>query len=188
LFYAVRLGVDPDHGIETDSISERRSKFGVNFSPPLPITEDWTQADQAACDALRAENPQDLVSVLRDGQRCEIPDRELLVGDINFLQKGLIQADGCLVPGTKGCTVNEAGGTGESDAIQKVPGCFLFAGTEVTSEDGETKMLVTAVGDQCSLRYSDLLLHPRAISIDEERGQPWDGTTPAPEAGCCAMM
>ena len=116
---------------------------------------------------------------------------DLVVGDIVFVKKGdYIGADGCLVPGANACAVFETVLTGEDTPVPKEPGSFLFTGTEVA--DGETKMLVTAVGVCTVCGAIEWKVCGRANDLAP--GMPWDGT-PLPEepqeeesAGCCVAM
>jgi Ca2+ transporting ATPase len=88
-------------------------------------------------------------SVLRDGVVLEIPDREIVVGDVvqfNSHNQSVVSADGVLITGHD-VKVDESSLTGEPDPIAKDPHevPFLFAGTVVNAGSG--KMLVVSVGE-----------------------------------------
>jgi len=87
-------------------------------------------------------------SVVRGGKTMELPDREIVVGDIvqfNAHNQSVFCADGILLSGSD-VKVDESSLTGEPDPLAKsdeVP--FLFAGTVCTSGSG--RMLVVSVGE-----------------------------------------
>jgi magnesium-transporting ATPase (P-type) len=87
-------------------------------------------------------------NVIRNGQDFNIPNAELLVGDICVLSAGaLVPADGVWVGDltTPDIFVDESTITGESEAKKKnFANPFLLSGTSVQS--GEAHMLVTSVG------------------------------------------
>ncbi len=83
------------------------------------------------------------VKVLRDGQMKEIPQQELVVGDVIFLAPGdQICADAAVVEGT--LQVNESLLTGEADAVEKDIGAELMSGSFVLT--GRAKAELTRVG------------------------------------------
>lgn len=95
--------------------------------------------------------------VLRDGKKVEIPSREIIVGDILFLDAGdYISADGRIIE-TYGLQVNESALTGEFESILKIEDPIdkdqvpigdrknmVFSGSFVTY--GRATVLVTAIG------------------------------------------
>ncbi|MDF2942790.1 MAG: cation-translocating P-type ATPase [Herbinix sp.] len=95
--------------------------------------------------------------VLRNGQKVEIPSRELLVGDIIYLDAGdYISADGRILE-TYSLQVDESSLTGESESILKTTDCIegnhiaigdrknmVFSGSFVTY--GRAIVISTAIG------------------------------------------
>jgi Ca2+-transporting ATPase len=95
--------------------------------------------------------------VLRNGQKLEIPSKELLVGDIMYLDAGdYISADGRILE-TFSLQVNESSLTGESENVLKISGVIkgdniaigdrknmVFSGSFVTY--GRAEVLVTGIG------------------------------------------
>ncbi len=107
--------------------------------------------------------------VLRNGQKLEIPSRELLVGDIVYLDAGdYISADARIIE-SYSLQVNESSLTGESESIQKITDCILgdhisigdrknmvFSGSFVTY--GRAVVVVTAIGMKTEIgKIADLL-------------------------------
>ncbi|MFX3623632.1 MAG: cation-translocating P-type ATPase [Ectobacillus sp.] len=98
-----------------------------------------------------------VAKVLRDGQKIEIPSREVLVGDILYLDAGdYVSADGRILE-TYSLQVNESSLTGESDSVLKFVEPIdednvaigdrknmVFSGSFVTY--GRAVVLVTAIG------------------------------------------
>lgn len=83
-------------------------------------------------------------TVLRDGKRVRIDTKEIVPGDIVFLNRGdKIPADGSLVSKNR-FSVNEAVLTGESLPISKNVSDKVFMGTTVSS--GQAVMLVENIG------------------------------------------
>lgn len=101
---------------------------------------------------LNAVKDDVMISILRDGRTINVNVKELVVGDIVFLNAGdKIPADGLFIDGSD-VTCNESSLTGEPDDKKKanIPvseggDVFLFSGTTLSS--GFCKMLVTAVGE-----------------------------------------
>ena len=97
------------------------------------------------------------VKVMRDGQMCEIPRREVVVGDLVCIESGeTIPADGVLVEAVS-LRINESTLTGEPETEKSAdptqfdpeatyPTNHALRGTTVT--DGYGRMVITAVGDQ----------------------------------------
>lgn len=115
--------------------------------------------------------------VLRDGERQDIPSKNLVPGDIVFLQAGdVVPADGRLLA-CHDLFISEAALTGESHAINKslepnprhgeavVPigdrTCMAFAGTQV--QKGSGTMIVTAIGSSSEVgKIGDMLSNVKA--------------------------
>ncbi|MDF2588317.1 MAG: cation-translocating P-type ATPase [Anaerocolumna sp.] len=95
--------------------------------------------------------------VMRNGQKIEIPSKELLVGDILYLDAGdYISADGRILE-TFSLQVDESSLTGESESILKTVDCItgdniaigdrknmVFSGSFVTY--GRAIVVITAIG------------------------------------------
>ncbi|MGH4049842.1 MAG: cation-translocating P-type ATPase [Clostridium sp.] len=78
--------------------------------------------------------------VLRNGQKLAIPSRELLVGDILYLDAGdYVSADGRIIENYS-LQINESSLTGESESVQKI--------TEIITEDN------VAIGDKKNMVFS----------------------------------
>jgi P-type Ca2+ transporter type 2C len=98
-----------------------------------------------------------IAKVLRNGQKIEIPSRELLVGDIMYLDAGdYVSADGRILE-TFSLQVNESSLTGESESVLKIVDVIhgdnvaigdrknmVFSGSFATY--GRAVVLVTAIG------------------------------------------
>ncbi|MBQ7298055.1 MAG: calcium-translocating P-type ATPase, PMCA-type [Alistipes sp.] len=106
---------------------------------------------------LNSVNDDVPVKVMRDGQMCEIPRREVVVGDLVCIESGeTIPADGVLVEAVS-LRINESTLTGEPETEKSAdptqfdpeatyPTNHALRGTTVT--DGYGRMVITAVGDQ----------------------------------------
>ena len=98
----------------------------------------------ALSDQLDASNKK---FVLRNGQTLELPDAEIVVGDIvtfNAHNAASVPADGVLVSGS-GVKMDEAALNGEPEPAEKsAEKPFILSGTVCTSGSG--KLLVLAVG------------------------------------------
>ncbi|MCL2587318.1 MAG: calcium-translocating P-type ATPase, PMCA-type [Firmicutes bacterium] len=111
---------------------------------------------ESAFEKLQEQASAIMARARRDGEVCEIPVSEVVVGDIVMLGTGeKIPADGRLVQGH--LEVDQSLLNGESKEAKKTVlngdpkldylcPCSLFSGTVVTS--GEGLMLVTGVGDK----------------------------------------
>lgn len=100
--------------------------------------------------------------VLRNGNKLEIPSRELLVGDILYLDAGdYVSADGRMIENYS-LQINESSLTGESESVLKTTNIInkdnvaigdrkniVFSGSFVTY--GRALILVTAIGMQTEL-------------------------------------
>lgn len=96
------------------------------------------------------------VTVLRDGGFSEVPRREVVVGDILFLDVGEEVPADALITEVVGLYINEAKLTGEAMPVEKKTAEKVFRGTIIA--DGNGRATVTAVGDRteigCTLRES----------------------------------
>jgi Ca2+-transporting ATPase len=96
-----------------------------------------------AIDALK-EMTKTKVRVIRDGVEVEVDSRELVPGDVIFIEEGVkIPVDGVILEETN-LQVNEAGLTGESLPISKLERQEIYAGTIVTR--GRALIETTATG------------------------------------------
>ena len=98
-------------------------------------------------------------TVYRDGEKVEVPARELVPGDVVVLTAGCkVPADGRVLSATE-LFANESLLTGESMAVQKVPnfgegGCaalrcdFVYMGTVITAGHGEFAVTETGMETQ----------------------------------------
>lgn len=98
-----------------------------------------------------------VAKVLRNGQKLEIPSKELLVGDIMYLDAGdYVSADGRILE-TFSLQVNESSLTGESENVLKISEAIkgdniaigdrknmVFSGSFVTY--GRAEVLITGIG------------------------------------------
>lgn len=106
---------------------------------------------------LNSVNDEIPVKVMRNGSMCEIPRREVVVGDLVSIEAGeTIPADGELVEAVS-LRINESTLTGEPETEKSAdpaqfdpeatyPSNMAMRGTTVT--DGYGMMVITAVGDQ----------------------------------------
>lgn len=105
---------------------------------------------------LNRVNDDVAVKVMRDGAMCEVPRREVVVGDLVSIESGdIVPADGELVEAVS-LKIDESTLTGEPEADKTVdeahfdaeatyPSNRVLRGTMVA--DGYGRMVVTAVGD-----------------------------------------
>lgn len=110
----------------------------------------WNESRAArAFDILNTTGDDVPVKVIRDGGYRPIPKREVVVGDIVFLEVGEeVPADGELTEAV-GLLVNESRLTGESLPADKVAGARLSRGA--TAVDGYGHYRVDAVGDRTEI-------------------------------------
>ena len=114
---------------------------------------------------LVAERP---ITVIRDGQKQQIPPEEILRDDIaEFAQGDQLAADGTLRTGA--LWVDESLVTGEADAVEKHPGDTLKSGSVVLA--GRGRVQLTAVGaDSFAARLSqEAKRNPRAAKSEMMR-------------------
>ncbi|MGH4123510.1 MAG: cation-translocating P-type ATPase [Clostridium sp.] len=90
--------------------------------------------------------------VLRNGQKLEIPSRELLVGDILYLDAGdYVSADGRIIENYS-LQINESSLTGESESVLKI--------TDIINEDN------VAIGDKKNMVFSgSFVTYGRALIL-----------------------
>ncbi|MGH4120776.1 cation-translocating P-type ATPase [Clostridium sp.] len=90
--------------------------------------------------------------VLRNDQKLEIPSRELLVGDILYLDAGdYVSADGRIIENYS-LQINESSLTGESESVLKI--------TEIITEDN------VAIGDKKNMVFSgSFVTYGRAVIV-----------------------
>ena len=90
--------------------------------------------------------------VLRNGKKLEVPSRELLVGDILYLDAGdYVSADGRIIENYS-LQINESSLTGESESVQKI--------TELIQENN------VAIGDRINMVFSgSFVTYGRAVIV-----------------------
>ncbi|GCD11519.1 cation-translocating P-type ATPase [Clostridium tagluense] len=90
--------------------------------------------------------------VLRNGQKLEIPSRELLIGDILYLDAGdYVSADGRIIENYS-LQINESSLTGESESVLKT--------TDIINEDN------VAIGDKKNIVFSgSFVTYGRALIL-----------------------
>lgn len=148
----------------------------VLFSITLDVVQE--QKAETTVEALR-QSVAITASVLRDGQRVELPVRDLVPGDVVELRAGdLVPADG-LVLSSRGALANEAALTGEPYPAEKHCGsCVaqspadafnaLFSGTSFVG--GEARMLVVATAGATRFGAIAASLQQRVPLTAFERG------------------
>ncbi|KAG2453779.1 hypothetical protein HYH02_001989 [Chlamydomonas schloesseri] len=86
------------------------------------------------------------VKVTRGGKQVLVPNTEVVVGDVMFLDTGdKVIADGIVID-SQGLVLDEASLTGESDPIKKDPVSDPWVRSGTTVNEGSGHMLVLAVG------------------------------------------
>ncbi|KAG2435667.1 hypothetical protein HXX76_006868 [Chlamydomonas incerta] len=86
------------------------------------------------------------VKVTRGGKQVLVPNTEIVVGDVMFLDTGdKVIADGIVID-SQGLVLDEASLTGESDPIKKDPVSDPWVRSGTTVNEGSGHMLVLAVG------------------------------------------
>lgn len=110
----------------------------------------WNESRAAReFDLLNVTSDDVPVKVLRDGSYRTVPRRDVVVGDVLFLETGEeVPADADVIEAV-GLQVNEAKLTGESQAASKSATQPLFRGTTIVAGSGHAT--VTAVGDRTEL-------------------------------------
>jgi Mg2+-importing ATPase len=117
----------------------------ITVTVALSVTLDSVQEYRAgrAAERLR-QSVATRVTALRDGQRVDIPVREVVPGDVLVLTPGdVIAADGVVLE-ERDCFVNEALLTGEPYPVEKQASATVLMGTSVVS--GTAHMLVARTG------------------------------------------
>lgn len=119
-------------------------------------------------------------TVLRDGQSQEIPNEEVVRGDIVLLSAGKNIPGDCLVLESKDLSVNEAALTGETYPVDKLSGVLpaetglaqrtnsLYMGTNVIS--GTAKAVVVHTGKETEFGKVSERLKLRPSETEFERG------------------
>ncbi len=119
-------------------------------------------------------------TVLRDGQSQEIPNEEVVPGDIVLLYAGKNIPGDCLVLESKDLSVNEAALTGETYPVDKLSGVLpavtglsqrtnsLYMGTNVIS--GTAKAVVVHTGIETEFGKVSERLKLRSPETEFERG------------------
>jgi len=98
-----------------------------------------------AAEALSKSLDDIMVKVVRDGVKHQVLKKDLVPGDIVYLETGdMVPADGVVLEAHKLAT-REDMLTGESDQVEKKPAATVFGGTLIG--DGNGVMQVTATGD-----------------------------------------
>lgn len=141
------------------------------------------QKAQKSLESLKALSAPS-ATVLRDGNRVQIPSVEVVPGDILYLDAGdLVVADGRILESTA-LYVNESSLTGESAAVwkneepisKKVPladrTCMVYSGSLVTS--GRGRLVVTSTGMNTEIGNIALMMNdtkekktPLQVSLDQ---------------------
>jgi len=102
-----------------------------------------------ASEALSKSLDERKVKVIRDGVRQQILKKELVPGDVVYLETGdMIPADGVMMQ-SDDLSAREDMLTGESDQVKKVNQAVVFGGTLVG--EGSGTMEVTAIGDDTEM-------------------------------------
>lgn len=101
-------------------------------------TVQHVKAEQSLNSLKALSSP--IARVLRDGKKVEIPSREVVVGDILFLEAGdYVSADGRIIESAS-LQINESSLTGESESVNKT----------LEAIDGED----VALGDRTNMAFS----------------------------------
>ena len=102
-----------------------------------------------AAEALNKSIDDRKVKVSRDGSRQQIPKKELVPGDVVYLEPGdMIPADGVMIR-SEGLKTREDMLTGESDHVKKEQTSPVYGGTLVG--EGSGIMCVSAIGDETEM-------------------------------------
>ena len=102
-----------------------------------------------AAEALSKSLDDIMVKVVRDGTKHQVLKRELVPGDIVYLETGdMVPADGVVLEAHQ-LALREDMLTGESDQVKKMPAMTVFGGTLVG--DGSGIMQITAIGDETQM-------------------------------------
>ena len=118
-------------------------------------TLQHVKAEQSLQSLKKLSSP--VAKVIRDGQRLEIPSREVVPGDIIHLEAGdYVSADGRVVE-SHSVQLNESSLTGESVSVAKV--------TEAVNQDD------VAIGDRINMVFSgSFVTYGRAVAVITQTG------------------
>ena len=124
--------------------------FAVIILNAVLGTVQHVKAEQSLNSLKALSSP--IARVQRDGMKMEIPSREVMVGDILFLEAGdYISADGRIIENYS-IQVNESSLTGESESVVKI--------TEVIDEDN------VSIGDKKNMVFAgSLVTYGRAAIV-----------------------
>ncbi|KIM26857.1 hypothetical protein M408DRAFT_25117 [Serendipita vermifera MAFF 305830] len=172
-FVSLALGLYQDHGVNEPTPcpyvrSQQCPRQKVDFVEGVAIIiailivvlvgsiNDWQKERQFR--ALNEKKDDRTVKVCRNGQERQINIKDVMVGDIAFMEPGeILPCDGVFIEGHN-LKCDESGATGESDAIKKVSyeevlkdkdgkkDCFLLSGSKV--QEGVGSYVVIAVGER----------------------------------------
>ncbi|MCC8189266.1 MAG: HAD-IC family P-type ATPase, partial [Planctomycetes bacterium] len=147
---AIFVGLSDGHFIEGVGII-----IAILLATGIAFINEYQAAKKF--DILNQQSDSEPVPVVRNGQHQSIPKREVVVGDLVFVEQGMeIPADGRVTEAVS-LTVNESSLTGESEPVRKRPEAgdttedaafgedVVLRGTTVA--DGHGLIRVTAVGD-----------------------------------------
>ena len=157
--------------------------FAVIILNAVLGTVQHVKAEQSLNSLKALSSP--IARVQRDGMKMEIPSREVMVGDILFLEAGdYISADGRIIENYS-IQVNESSLTGESESVVKITDAIdednvsigdkknmVFAGSLVTY--GRAAIVVTGIGMNTELGKIATLLEntqekktPLQVNLDD---------------------
>ena len=157
--------------------------FAVIILNAVLGTVQHVKAEQSLNSLKALSSP--IARVQRDGMKMEIPSREVMVGDILFLEAGdYISADGRIIENYS-IQVNESSLTGESESVVKITDAIdednvsigdkknmVFAGSLVTY--GRAAVVVTGIGMSTELGKIATLLEntqekktPLQVNLDD---------------------
>lgn len=134
-------------------------------------TVQQLKAEQSLNSLKKLSSP--TAKVMRDGKKVVIDSREIVVGDLLFLDAGdYVSADGRIAD-SHGLYVNESSLTGESETVLKISEALdgneidlgdqinmVFSGSFVTN--GRAEVIVTGIGMKTEIgKIADLLVHAK---------------------------
>ncbi|MDK2811432.1 MAG: P-type Ca2+ transporter type [Petroclostridium sp.] len=127
----------------------------VIFINALLGTAQHIKAEESLKSLKALSSP--VARVLRNGQKLEIPSREVVVGDILYLEAGdYVSADGRIIE-NHSLQVNESSLTGESESVLKI--------ADVIDQDD------VALGDRINMVFSgSFVTYGRAIAVATATG------------------
>ncbi len=127
--------------ITTGSLQNSLFVFVIVFNTAIAIVQEIKA--KRIIDKLTLSN-QELVTVIREGEKQEIKPNELVIDDIMYLKSGDDVLVDSVVIKSSACEVDESVITGESDAIVKKKNDKLISGTIIVG--GSCYAKVTAIG------------------------------------------